>query len=164
MLLGDLESPNRTARAAETLLKRGKEEPRVRKYLAGHLPAMIDKGPDGAPEAWTSMVRLAGELRMAEAAGALARWLDVWGGEGSITLTQEVRLEDKPAGKALAQIGDPAIPSLVGVLKHGRLNQRWTATFALYDMNSPAARKALEEHLRRETDRTLRDFIKKARK
>ena len=49
----------------EQLLKRGRSDPKVREYIARHLPPMIEKGPADKdhPGPWIELVRLAGGSR-----------------------------------------------------------------------------------------------------
>ena len=155
-LFRQLQSPNTTDRAAGQLLKLGKSKPEARKYLATHLPDLIEKLSD--PQVWTNAVQIAGRLKIAEAAPALAKWIGK-GGQGTITIAQTMRLEDNPAAKALAEIGDPSLPTVSAVLKNGNLNERGDAVLVLYNIRSPAAQTTLRKHLKHETDPSLRDFI-----
>ncbi len=157
------QSPDEIHQAAEQLLKRGESDPKVREFLALHLPAIIEKGPaqKNHPGPWITLVRLAGALKIAEAAPALAKWLTI-DNIGEITTAGFVKLETNPAGKALSEIGDPSIPALVGVLDHGSLRERRYAVYALNLIGSPRAKNTLREHLKREPDDSLREFIQKA--
>jgi hypothetical protein len=110
---------------------------------------------------WCNAVRVAGDLKIAEATRALAKWIGLNTG-GTVTLAEETRLELNPAAKALAQIGEPAIPALGGVLERGNLAERQVAIYALKLISSPHAKSVLRQHLGREVDPTLRDFIEKA--
>jgi HEAT repeat protein len=107
-------------------------------------------------------VRLAGELKIAEAAPALAKWIRFNNGTGTLGLTREAGLVDYPAGQALVQIGAPAIPTLVLVLEHGNVYERWNAAYALNLIGLPQAKTALRDRLKREPDSTMRDFIENA--
>jgi len=73
------QSPAEKGEAAAQLLKRGRSDPEVKEYLAVHLPPLIDKGPARTdyPGDWITLVRLARELRIAEAAHALTKWLTI---------------------------------------------------------------------------------------
>lgn len=83
-------------------------------------------------------------------------------GTGTLGLSREAGLVDYPAGQALVQIGAPAIPTLVLVLDHGNLYERWNAAYALNLIGLPKAKNALRDHLKREPDSTMRDFIENA--
>jgi HEAT repeat protein len=162
-LLQQLQSAQTSDEAAEKLLKLGSSDSKAREYLAVHLPAIIEKEPLDPARPWTNAVRLAGDLKIAEAAPALAKWIGLNNG-GTITLAQEARLETNAPGGALAQIGAAAIPSLIGVLNHGNLHERWNAAFALNLIGSTQAKAALRDHLNREPDSTLREFVEGALK
>src|ERR1700676_3612978 len=69
-LFQQLQSKETTENAKEFLLRRANTDQEVRKYLANNLPAMI-QGAKGATASWLSAVRLAGELKITEAAPAL---------------------------------------------------------------------------------------------
>jgi HEAT repeat protein len=157
-LFQKLRSAQKTNAATEELEKLGKSDPKAREYLAIHLPAVIEKD-SGQP--WMNAVRLAGALKIAEAAPALAKWIGL-DNIGEITTAGFVRLETNPAGKALSEIGDPAIPALVGILEHGSSRERRSAVYALNLIASPRAKTTLREHLKREPDENLREFIEKA--
>ncbi len=162
-LFQQLKSPQTTDQAAQQLLKLGKANTGTRGYLAAHLPPIIETGPQPSLVVWNNAVKLAGGLRIAEAAPALAKWIGVRGaGPPTNTLSEEVRLMHYPAGRALVTIGDPAVPALQSTLRQGNLNGRWKAAYALSLIGSPKAKAALREHLAHEPDYTLRDFIDKS--
>ena len=73
-----------------------------------------------------------------------------------------MKLENNPAGAALVQIGDPAIPAVITVFDHGTLRERRYAVYVLNQINSPSAKRSLREQLNREPDEDLRDFIRKS--
>lgn len=156
------QSPTEIHQATEQLLKRGRSDPKVREYVALHLPPIIETGPAQKeyPGPWIELVRLAGGLRISEAAPALAKWLTI-DNIGEITTAGFVRLENNPAGAALAEIGDPAIPAIVQVFNSGTLRERRYAVYVLNLINSRDAKSALQKQLTREPDKDLRDFIQK---
>src|SRR6266568_633411 len=156
-LLKQLKVPETTDQAAEQLSNLGKVSARTRRYLARHLPAMIENDTNNYVP-WANAVRLAGELKLVEAVPALARWISARPG-GTVSLGGEERLEYNPAAKALAQIGDPAVPTLLGVLEHGNLKERQVAVKALKLIASPAAKNALQRHVDQEADSDLRSSI-----
>src|ERR1700722_10256540 len=108
VLFQQLLSPTATDKAAQTLLKRGTSDPAARAYLSTHLPRVIEAGGNGAGRQWLNAVRLAGQLRISEAAPALERCISVEIDETWKAIFS--RLDDNPAGKALSQIGDPPSP------------------------------------------------------
>jgi HEAT repeat protein len=76
-----------------------------------------------------------------------------------VTLTTVLRLEDNAPGKALAQIGDPAVPVLIKVLNNKNVKERTRAVYALNLIGTPIAKNALRDQLNRESDPGLRDII-----
>jgi len=158
-----LQSSTDIHEVTEQLLNRGRSDPKVREYIASHLPPMIEKGPPEKdhPGPWIEFVRLAGELKIAEAAPALTKWLTI-DNIGEITAGGFIRLENNPAGKALAEIGDPAVPAVARVFDRGTLRERRYAVYVLNLINSPSAKATLQERLSREPDKDLREFIRKS--
>ena len=157
-LFEELQVPATSDQATEQLLKVGRTNPSARAFLAKRLPFLIEKGPYTPP--WTNAVRLAGELKIAEASPALANWIGLNAGMAT-TITQHLRLEDNPSGKALVQIGDPSVPALQGVLEHRDLEERTNAVYALRLIGSTLAKRTLRAHEKRESDPSLRAFIQK---
>ena len=158
-----LQSSGNIHSVTEQLLKRGRSDPKIREYIAHHLPPMIEKGPaeKDHPGNWIELVRLAGELKIAEGAPALTKWLTI-DNIGEITTGGFIRLENNPAGKALAEIGDPAVPAVARVFDQGTLRERRYAVYVLSLINSSSATSALQEQSHREPDKALRDYIRKA--
>jgi hypothetical protein len=87
-LVKRLQSPKNTDDARKQLLQLGNSDPDVRRYLAVHLPPMIEIGPKSCPPSdiedlntrwhacpWYNAVELSGKLRIAEAVTALAPWI-----------------------------------------------------------------------------------------
>jgi hypothetical protein len=161
VLFQQLQLRDTTDKAREALFTRGTLDPQTRAYLCANLPIMIEKGVKGASHQWRNAALLAGQLRIVEAAPALAKWigLDYFGDD--ITLAQVERLETNPAAKALSVIGDPAIPTLKNVLEHGSAHERFYAYLTLRDIDTVTARGAIHSRLDKEDDSHLRDFIQK---
>jgi hypothetical protein len=155
------QSPTDIRQASEQLLKQGKSDPKAREYIAVHLPPMIERGPKDNLGRWITLVRIAGELKIAEAAPALAKWLTI-DNIGEISTAGFMRMENNPAGAALVQIGEPSIPAVATVFDHGTLRERRYAVYVLNQINSPGAKKALRAQLNREPDEDLKDFIRKS--
>ena len=155
------ESPTEIKQGSEQLVRLGKSDPKAREYIALHLPPLIEKGPKDYLGRWITLVRLAGELKIAEAAPALAKWLTI-DNIGEISTAGFMKLENNAAGAALVQIGDPAIPAVITVFDHGTLRERRYAVYVLNQINSPSAKRSLREQLNREPDEDLRDFIRKS--
>ena len=159
-LLRDLKSASTTDQASAKLLKRAKSDANVRKLLADALPPVIQEDPRGALQVWMNAVRLAGELRIADTADALAKWID-FDDSGITSLSGHFRLQDRPAARSLAQIGDPAIPALTGVLDKGTAGEREEAMLALHMICSPQANKILRERLANEPDSEIKARLTK---
>jgi len=141
-----LQSSTDINEATEELLKRGRSDSEVREYIARHLPPMIEKGPaeKDHPGNWIELVRIAGELKIAEAAPALTKWLTI-DNIGEISTGGFIRLENNPAGKALAEIGDPAVPAVARIFDQGTLPERRYAVYVLSLINTSSAKSALQE-------------------
>ena len=163
-----LESEQTTDAARDELLKRGKSDPEARRYLAVRVPPLIDSGPGAGkcPEnpcrAWTNAVELATNLKIGEAAPALARWIAVkevnpWPGIGPYG----GKLDTNPAALALASIGDPAIPALEKVLDSGTSDEHALAVRVLGMIHTPKAKAVLRDDLQREPDPDLQAMIKR---
>ncbi len=172
-LFQELQSTRTTNGAADQLMRVGKLDGTTRHYLAVHLPAVIEIGPksyqppepDSAVQSpdpvWLNMVSVAGQLKISRAAPALARWISVRTGMIT-TLYTEASLENSPAGTALVQIGDPAIPALQRILEEGKLDERFEATYALLRIGSSKANAAVRDHGPHESDKYLAALIKRA--
>jgi len=164
VLFQQLQVRETTDKARETLFTRGTLDPHTRSYLCTNLPPMIEKGPKGASHQshqWRNAALLAGQLKILEAAPALAKWigLDYFGDD--VNLARVERLETNPAAKALSLIGDPAIPALKSVLEHDSPHERFYAYLVLNQIDTFAARAVIHARLDREDDPHLRDFIQK---
>jgi hypothetical protein len=167
-LLQELQSEQTTDRARDELLTFRKSDPLVREYLAVHLPLMIESGPSSATRpgypcrTWRNAVELASNLKIAETAPALARWIAVkdinpWPGIG----LYGNKLEINPTAIALSIIGDPAIPALRRVLGSGSPDEHTLAVHALSTIGTPKAKAVLRVDLRHEPDANLQALIKR---
>jgi len=152
-----LQQVETTDQATEQLLKIAKEDPTAKRYLAEHLPLLIERGTIDSP-AWRNSVCLAGELKIPEAATALGKWIGVDAG-GFITKTTLLNLDNNPAAKALVKIGDPSIPVLNKILERGSKKERTRAIYALRLIHSSVAKVTLSQHVANEADSGLHDFI-----
>jgi HEAT repeat protein len=159
-LFAEIQNEKTSDAAAAQLLKDARENPETLHYLAAHLPARI-----GAPErgeGWVNFIRLAGELKIEQAAPALASLLtksDTMGGDGAVTFTRLVKLELDPPGKALAQIGDPAIPAIEKVFENGDRTARFRAVYVLQNIGSTKSNEALRRQLDVEKDPNIQRVI-----
>lgn len=156
-LFRDLQEANTSDRATHELLLRAKHDEQIMAFLKAELPPMIDKGPKGVSPQWTNAVHLAGKLRVAEAAPALGKWISI-DSVGDTSIAQFMRLDTNPAGKALSQIGDPAVPTLTDVLTRGTTRERRNAYLVLNAIGSPRAQAVLRDYAAHEQDAELRDF------
>jgi hypothetical protein len=156
-LFQQLQSPDTSNKAAQVLVGRAEHDRQTRAYLRNKLPAMIDKGASGTP--WTNAVRLAGQLKLGEAAPALAKWIGLQ--MGDTTMAQFMRLDDCPAGKALSQIGDPAIPALIHVINRGNTHERRNAYLVLFVIGSVQALATIRHFSPDEPDEGVRQFAEK---
>jgi HEAT repeat protein len=148
-------------------------DPRIRNYLTERIPALIEAGPQHyQPEGpdvavqypgpvWRNAVMLASELKVAEAAPALVKWVSV-STSPVTTLTESTQLTNNPAGQALIQIRDPSIPALRDGLEHGNPHERWDCTFVLVQIGSSRAIATLRDHATHEPDEALVHFINRA--
>jgi HEAT repeat protein len=110
---------------------------------------------------WGNEARVAGELKIAEAAPALARRIDMLTSPrrgGSLGYN----FIERAADTALTDIGPPAVPVVIEVLKHGNPLQREIAAHVLRYIGSNAAWKALEDALPGERDQKVRQRIQEA--
>jgi HEAT repeat protein len=160
-----LRSNETAASAARQLLSLSRSDPAVREYLRTNLAPVIDAGPSHTTQwpgqVWLNAVRLAGELKIEEAAPSLAKWISVRNSP-IVTLSAESYLRDSPAGHALVQVGNPAIPALQKVLDQGNDDERWESSRALLLIDTPQALAVLREHVAHESDDTLVSTINKA--
>lgn len=158
-----LQAEKTTDQATDQFLKMGPNNVAARAYLAAHLPPLIDQESAAKPHVWLNSVHLAGAFQLTEAIPSLAKCIAVSAGtpRGG-TIAEVERLDPLPAGKALAQIGEPAIPTLVGILNTGTRREKWVAYRALFLIGSPRAIKELRDHLGHESDLDLMSEIQKA--
>jgi hypothetical protein len=153
-----LQNETTTEQAATQLRAMAKTDSSVKEYLSVNLPRVIEKQQAGA--IWLNAVQLAGDLKIVSAVDELVVELgenDTVG--GPITFAEEHRLDDDPPGKALAEIGDPAIAAVARALESDRKEVRWRAALVLMNINSPSAREILRRHLTNEPDPHVRASI-----
>jgi HEAT repeat protein len=158
-LLRQLGSPETSARAAESLIRLGSSDQTARAYISLRIPALIYSDPDVNFSEWSNAVRIAGELKIAQASKALGTWVGdrrLWPPETE--LSDGYTLRNDPAAKALSQIGNPAIPTLVVVL-NGNVRARRSAVRALEIIGTARAIAALRKHEPLEKDDDLKSYI-----
>jgi len=173
-LVQELQSEKTTDEARKQLLRLGKSEPDVRRYLAVHLPALIQPGPNSCPPSditdldvrwhscpWYNAVELAGKLKIAEAAPTLGPWIATRTSPTIIGLSSELRLGPYPVATALWKIGNPAVPVVQYILESDqRPRFRSIDERVLCIINTPEAKAALRAFLPLETDPDLQAGIK----
>jgi hypothetical protein len=163
-LLVALQNDKTSNDAMLDLISRGKD-PEVKKCLAERLPVLLDRYKprnDGIPDfVWGSEAGVVAELRIAEAAPALSRRIDMltsWPMGGSVGYN----FHERAADYALIDIGAPATPFVIEVLKHGSTLQREIAAHVLRYIGTGAAWRALEDALPGEKDPKVRARIQEA--
>jgi len=168
VLLQQLQSRRTSDQAKTQLLELAHSDPSAKMYLATHLPPLIEadprdprpyRGADARPQ-WLNAVQLAGELRLADAAPALAKWIEIRVPSGITSQNMEEGLLNSPAGYALYQIGDPAIPAVERLLAQGDSDERFHAAYVLANIDSPKSIAVLREYERNGKDRELANFLK----
>ncbi len=143
--------------AASKLEKLGKESAAARKYISGHLPALI-KSSRG--RVWVYSVQLAGDLKLKTAAPVLAPYLQQWNTIAGMTdFAATARFGNDPAAKSLVEIGEPSVRPVARVLEEGNKIGRWRSARILLHIGSPAALLALRKHVPSEKDPRLRGYI-----
>ncbi len=139
-----------------------KNDPEIRKYLAIHLPAALDaheQRDDGVPDiTWGNEAQVAGEFKIAEAAPALAGRMDTLTHPRSGGSFAE-NFFDYAAAHALIQIGPPAVPYVIEVLKHRNHLCREIAVYILSNVGTGDAWRAIEDDLPGETNVHVRERI-----
>jgi hypothetical protein len=165
-LFRQLQSTQTSDQAAVKLLELGNADESARGFLATHLPVLIDADPrDRRPDRttllrpeWCNAARLAGGLRLVEAAPALVKWIS-YRTSTLMTSSRAEGLTTSPAGTALLQIGDAAIPALRQVLKQSESKPNMDVVYALLQINSPRARAVLRDYAARVQNAEVKEFI-----
>jgi HEAT repeat protein len=144
---------------AKEILEVARKDSDAREYVLQRLPEMIKSGTD---EPWLNAVWLAGQLKATEAIPALQEAMSrpPFPAEPDITFAGEIRLANDIVARTLSQIGDPSIPSVVNLLKSADEGTRRRAVLILRNINSRAARKALQDRLPDETDPSIKKLIR----
>ena len=148
-----------TDAAARQILDVASRDSGAREYVVQRLSQMIDRPK--SDEIWMNAVRLAGQLRSVESIPSLRTALSrgPLGGALAYSMTREIQLDDDVVGKALAQIGDPAIPSVTDLLASDDPKARRRAVLILRNMGTKKARKVLEERRPHENDEGIKSLI-----
>ena len=157
--LGDVTTTSRDI--AKQIMKLTKTAPRAREYVVSRLPAMIHAQTS---DAWANAVWLAGEMKASEAIPSLAEAMlrPAFPAEPYVTGAVVRRLGYDVVAQALSKVGNPAIPAVVRLLDNANPRTRGRALAILVRIDTLAARKALQDHLPKETDPGLRKYIRES--
>ena len=130
----------------------------VKKSISARLPAMMLKEDNYVIR--NNESKLAGDLKVGACVPILYR-IYVKGDAlpTGVTASMRWRLTDDPAGHALVQIGDPAVPYMKELLTSGDVHEREKAVRVLANINSPTALDALRAHRSSESDKYLQGVI-----
>lgn len=156
----DLRNEATTDSATRQLIRLATTDPSARIYLAERLPSLIQQTHEGT--VWLNAVRLTGDLRITEAIPVLTASLSRNNVGGTVTFAEEMNLDNDPVGKALAKIGDPAIPSVAGVLSRGDKTAQWRAALVLLNIDSNRARRLLQQYVRSGRYPELRELVQRS--
>ena len=143
--------------AADELLKLARSDPKARKYLADHLPALLQNESPILFWVWANGAKLAGTLRITEASQPLADHVDRFSSPLS-----SMGWDNRGAVRALIEIGEPAVPSVAKVLRDGNVDQRKYSAAVLGVIGTPQCKYILRAALQRESDLAVLSFIKDA--
>ena len=143
----------------EQILELARKDPQARAYVVRKLPDLIRRPQS---DVWLDAIRVAGKLKAREAIPALLEAMSrpQMPAEANLTFAGIERLDNDIVAKTLCQIGDPAIPSTVDLLKSADGRTRARAILILRNIGTPAARKALQNRLRHETDPEVKKLIR----
>jgi HEAT repeat protein len=143
----------------EQILELARKDPRARAYVVQKLPDLIRRPQS---DVWLDAIRVAGKLKAREAIPALLEAMSrpQMPAEANLTFAGIERLDNDIVAKTLCQIGDPAIPSTVDLLKSADGRTRARAILILRNIGTTAARKALQNRLRHETDPEVKKLIR----
>jgi hypothetical protein len=156
-LLAELANPATTSTAASRLIKLAHSRPEIRRAISQELPAMLLQTRD-VPVV-QSEAKLAGALRLESAIPSLIQLLSWFNEDGNVTLSGESQLKYDPVARALYEIGRPAEPALSDALESKDLRTRQRVLGILVLRGTPETRAILRQHLEKETDPHLRNFI-----
>jgi HEAT repeat protein len=157
-LFAELMQPTTTDNAAHAILELANRDQGARGYVVQRLPEIIEKRP--TDPIWINAVRLAGRLKASETVAALMKALPRGNvGQGTVTISEYMRLDTDLVGKALAEIGDASVAPLAEVLKHSDQSSRHRAAIILLNINSTLSRKVLRDDLQTEKDPSIRKLI-----
>jgi HEAT repeat protein len=154
--LSDVKTTGRDT--AKQILEIAKKDSAAREYVAQRLPEVIKSGTD---EPWLNAVWLPGKLKATEALPALQQAMSrpPFPAESYTSAGAAMRLANDIVAKALSEIGDPAIPATRELLGSPDQAMRMRAVLILTNIGTPAARKALQDRLSKESEQRVRDMM-----
>lgn len=146
------------ADTVDQIVKIARKDPRARKYVVEKLPELIRR-PES--DVWLDAIRIAGKLKAKEAIPALQEAMSrpAMPAETFLTFAGIERLDNDIVAKTLSQIGDPAIPTTLKLLKSEDARVRGRAILILRNIGSTASRKALQDYRPHETDPEVKKLI-----
>jgi HEAT repeat protein len=151
-----LKNASATNDAAQEILRVASQDPAAREYIVEKLPDLIERPT--LDQVWRNAVRLAGELKASNAVQSLMQVLPRSPFKPSILIGSALSLDADGVGRALCEIGDPAVPALANHLEHGDKTMRQRAARILWNIDSPSSRKVLRDDLQHETDPEIKRF------
>jgi len=156
-LFTQLNNASTTDHAAQEILRTASEDPVAREYIVGKLPDLIKKAT--FDRVWRNAVRLAGQLKASNTVPSLMQVLPGSPFRPSLfTFGTAMRLETDHVGKALSEIGDPAVPALANLLDHSDQTTRRRVALILWNIDSPSSRRVMHEDLPHETDPAIKQL------
>ena len=143
----------------EQILELARKNPQARAYVVQKLPDLIRRPQS---DVWLDAIRIGGKLKAREAIPALLEAMSRphMPAETNLTFAGIERLDNDIVAKTLSQIGDPAVSSTVDLLKSADGRTRARTILILRNIGTPAARKALQNHLLHETDPEVKKLIR----
>jgi hypothetical protein len=145
--------------AKRVLLNTSKESPECRSQIITAVVAAMHKSnldiakDQASADLWRYGSQLLGEMKAAEALDFLISHLDLNDGEWSVTMTHQ------PVLGGIIQMGKIAVPKLRVVLRSEDPKLRRDAVYCLSFIGGTQALRTLQESLRTERDRCLKNFI-----
>jgi hypothetical protein len=150
VLMQELDTPQGTKDTFNKIVELARKDPHARDYVVQRLPEMI-RG--SLSDLWIDSVRLAGRLKAKEAIPALIEAMSRPPVPSKNYVTLGTLWEDGDlVGKALSQIGDPAIPAVQSLLKSEDASIRGRGILVLRNIGTPAAHEVLRAHQPGETN------------
>lgn len=155
-LFTQLKNVSTTNNASQEILRAAGQDHAAREYIVERLPDLIDRPT--LDQVWRNAVRLAGELKASNAVQPLMQVLPRSPFQPSILIGSAMSLDADAVGKALCEIGDPAVPGLANLLEHADKTSRRRAARILWNIDSSSSRKVLRDDLQHETDPEIKRF------